>query len=71
MWACGEGAALALLRGRSAGVLHLELGVQLGPTVEGVEQRHRPVGTDQTRGRIVLDHRQRRRSAANASPAWV
>src|SRR6266508_3313295 len=54
----GEGAALALLRSGSAGVPHVEVGDQLGPTVEDVDQRHRPVGTDQLRGRIDLDHRQ-------------
>ena len=42
--------------GGPAGVPHLEAGDQLGPTVEDVDQRHRPVGTDQLRGRIDLDY---------------
>ena len=44
--------------GGPAGVPHLEAGDQLGPTVEDVDQRNRPVGTDQLRGRIDLDHGQ-------------
>jgi hypothetical protein len=42
----------------AAGVPHLEVGDQLGPTVEDVDQRHRPVGTDQLRGRIDFGHGQ-------------
>jgi hypothetical protein len=44
--------------GGPADVPHLEAGDQLGPTVEDVDQRNRPVGTDQLRGRIDLDHGQ-------------
>lgn len=54
----GEGAALTLLRGGPAGVPHLEVGDQLGPTVEDVDQRHRPVRSDQPSLRIDLDHRE-------------
>ena len=53
-----EGAALALLRRGLAGMPHVEVGDQLGPALEDVDQRHRPVGTDQLRGRIELDHGQ-------------
>jgi hypothetical protein len=36
----------------------VKVGDQLRPAVEDVDQRHRPVGTDQLRRRVDLDHRQ-------------
>jgi hypothetical protein len=39
-------------------VPHLEVGDQLRPTEEDVDQRHRTVGTDQRNLRIDLDHGQ-------------
>jgi hypothetical protein len=43
----------------------VEVGDQLRPTVEEVDQRHQSVGTDQRRLRIDLDHRQPSASRGN------
>ena len=47
-----------MIDGETVTTVGLEVGDQLGPTVEDVDQRNRPVGTDQLRGRIDLDHGQ-------------
>jgi hypothetical protein len=53
-----ERAALALAGGGLTVAPHVEIGDELLPALENLQQRHRPVGPDQRNSGIHLDHRQ-------------